>query len=242
MDLKQLITHFTFRIEPKPGGGFIAHATDPSVPPLEAATREELQQKIQAQIRVALSQEFPGLKMQLDGKQPNFSFHIERKPEGGFEIHSTDPNSAPTIAANHDEVESHFAEKFLAVMGKQILPQLAPGLAAQLASGNIKVFINQKTGLTVTSGSQPALSNTQEFAGNSSPAPFQPGVTAPTFSSSSSSSGFQGPSSSVSNSEALSNTDDSPIKPEPSGSWAFLRIVFVLAVIAVIAYFFLYHR
>src|SRR5205807_9887900 len=41
MEIKRLITHFTYRIEPKPEGGFIAHAADPSVPPLEASTREE---------------------------------------------------------------------------------------------------------------------------------------------------------------------------------------------------------
>jgi hypothetical protein len=43
MELKRLISHFTYRIEPKPGGGFIAHPADPSVAPLEAPTREELQ-------------------------------------------------------------------------------------------------------------------------------------------------------------------------------------------------------
>ena len=34
MELKRLISHFTYRIEPKPGGGFIAHASDPAVAPL----------------------------------------------------------------------------------------------------------------------------------------------------------------------------------------------------------------
>jgi hypothetical protein len=48
MELKSLITHFTYRIEPKPAGGFITHTTNPTVPPLEAPTREELQRKIQA--------------------------------------------------------------------------------------------------------------------------------------------------------------------------------------------------
>ena len=47
MELKKLITHFTYHIEPKPGGGFIAHPADPSAAPLEAPTREELQKKIQ---------------------------------------------------------------------------------------------------------------------------------------------------------------------------------------------------
>jgi hypothetical protein len=32
MELKRLISHFTYRIEPKPEGGFIAHASEPGVP------------------------------------------------------------------------------------------------------------------------------------------------------------------------------------------------------------------
>jgi len=54
MELKRLITHFTYRIEPKPEGGFVARASDPTLTPLEAPTREELQQKIQANIKPAL--------------------------------------------------------------------------------------------------------------------------------------------------------------------------------------------
>ena len=50
MELKRLISHFTYRIEPKPGGGFMAHPSDPSVAPIEAPTREELQKKIQENI------------------------------------------------------------------------------------------------------------------------------------------------------------------------------------------------
>ena len=68
MELKRLITHFTYRIEPKPEGGFIAHATDPTVPPLEAPTREELQRKIQANIAAGLASEFPGLKLPLENQ------------------------------------------------------------------------------------------------------------------------------------------------------------------------------
>jgi len=63
VELKRLISHFTYRIEPKPEGGFIAHGSDPGVPGIEAATRGELQQKIQSSIAVALGTEFPGLKI-----------------------------------------------------------------------------------------------------------------------------------------------------------------------------------
>jgi hypothetical protein len=66
MELKQLIKSFCYRIEPKPEGGFIARPTDPSIAPIEAATREELQQRIQAKVSETLAVEFPGLKLPLD--------------------------------------------------------------------------------------------------------------------------------------------------------------------------------
>jgi hypothetical protein len=94
MDLKRLVTHFAYKIEPKPEGGFIARATDPTVPPLEAPTREELQQKIPQNILSALTVEFPALKLPLDGKKLQMSFHVEHTPGGGFSIHSSDPNAA----------------------------------------------------------------------------------------------------------------------------------------------------
>jgi len=40
MEIKRLITQFTYAIAPKPEGGFIAHASDPNLPALEAPTRE----------------------------------------------------------------------------------------------------------------------------------------------------------------------------------------------------------
>src|SRR5262249_58291964 len=88
MELKRLITHFTYRIEPTPEGGFIAHATDPTVPPLEAATREELQRKIQTNIATNLAAEFPGLKLPVENQELKFAFHIEHNPKGWISIHS----------------------------------------------------------------------------------------------------------------------------------------------------------
>jgi hypothetical protein len=80
MEIKRLITHFTYRIEPKPEGGFIAHATDPSVPPLEAPTREELQQKIQANIATAVAAEFPGRNCRWKTKKSNLPFTSNTSP------------------------------------------------------------------------------------------------------------------------------------------------------------------
>ncbi|HWY71360.1 MAG TPA: hypothetical protein VNX88_22020 [Terriglobales bacterium] len=46
MDIKTTTTTFRYRIEAKPGGGFIARAEEGSSENLEGATREEVQQKI----------------------------------------------------------------------------------------------------------------------------------------------------------------------------------------------------
>ena len=93
MELKHLATRFTYKIEPKPEGGFIARSTDPTVPPLEAPTREELQHKIQANMVAALSDAFPGLKLPAQNKQVKFEVHIERKPGGGFAVQTDEPGT-----------------------------------------------------------------------------------------------------------------------------------------------------
>jgi len=46
MEIKTSTTKFRYRIEPKPGGGFIARAEEGPAETLEGVTQEELQQKI----------------------------------------------------------------------------------------------------------------------------------------------------------------------------------------------------
>src|SRR5689334_13114751 len=131
MELKRLITKLTYRIEPKPEGGFIAHATDPAVPPLEAPTREELQRKIQETIFAGLTSEFAGLKLPTANQETKFAFHNESKPAGSFVIQSAAPDAKPIEGANHDEIASHFAEKLLGFVGNHFAPELSQLLAAQ---------------------------------------------------------------------------------------------------------------
>jgi hypothetical protein len=50
---------FLYRIEPKPEGGFIARCKDPNIPPIEGATRDEIDQKIQASIGADLDRPIP---------------------------------------------------------------------------------------------------------------------------------------------------------------------------------------
>src|SRR5205823_5670319 len=72
----------------------------------------------------------------------------------GFAIHSADPNAQPIQGATHEEIESHFAEKLIAFMGKHFTPELSQALAAQGNSGDIKVFVNRKTSFTRNAGSR----------------------------------------------------------------------------------------
>jgi hypothetical protein len=231
MELKRLITHFTYRIEPKPEGGFIAHATDPTVPPLEAPTGEELQRKIQTNIAAGLASEFPGLKLPLDNQQLKFAFHIERNHGGGFSIHSADPNAQPIEEATHGEIESHFAEKLIAFVGKHFLPELSQALATQ-GSGDIKVFVNRKTGFTVNAGSH---TSSLGIARDLPPA-----------------GSIQTDDATIAdaklgNAKAANATfgtagdaiDNSPITPETSSSWTIFRFLQALLIIATMMYFFL---
>lgn len=153
MEFKRLITHFTYRIEPKPDGGFIARASDPTLPPLEAPTRFELNQKIQQNISSALAAEFPGLKLPLENKEVNFAFHIEHQPDGSFALHSSDGQGTP-VAGSQAQIENHFAEKITGLLAKHAMPEMLQALNSQLGSGEVQVTV--KRGVTFSRVSQPA--------------------------------------------------------------------------------------
>jgi len=214
MDIKRIIQTFTYRIEPKPEGGFIAHATDPTLPPLEAPTRAELQEKIQARISAALSEQFPGLNLPVNSKELKFNFHVEAKPGGGLIIHShnADQNAAPGEGSTHEEIELPFAEKLLGVLGKHF-PEVSQALAAQ-GSGDIKVFVNRKVSFSTGSHTL-TLGKTQDP--NS----------------------LQLQNTNIAG--TVNASSDSPITPEANSSWPIFRFVLAALIIAAIVYFVL-HR
>jgi hypothetical protein len=232
MELKRLIAHFTYRIEPKPEGGFIAHATDPTVPAIEAPTRDELQRKIQANIAAGLAAEFPGLKLPLQSQDLKLAFHIERTPAGGFAIHSADANAQPIEGATHEDIESHFAEKLIGFVGKHLAPELSQALAGQGNLGDVKVFVNRKTGLKVNLGSRTLSFN---VARDLTPtAPIQPGAKISSLGNEKAADSIFG--------GAGDTISSSPITPETSRSWTIFRTLLVVLVIATALYFFVYHR
>ncbi len=225
MELKQLVTQLVYRIEPKPEGGFIARPSDPAVAPLEAATREELQQKIRAAIAASLTAQFPALKLGPEGKVRNFAFHIEKNPAGGFVLHSADPQSPPIGVDNHQDLETRIAEKLVNFVGKNLGPGLAQALA-QAQSGDLNVNVNRKIAFTLKVGS-PSLIIGQNLPADST----QPDSANIADSSAQiSKTTFSGP--------AVTNA---PITPESSGNWTpFLFIAFLLTLAALV--YLLLHR
>ena len=225
MELKRLVTKYVYRIEPKPDGGFIAHATDPSVPPLEAPTRAELQQKIQSTVFAGLASDFPGLKLP-QSTETQFSFHVERNSNGGFDIHASNSDDAPLQAATHDEVESKFAEKLVGFVGKHWGSEIAQALAAQGISGDvndIKVFV-KKTGFRVATGEaqSAAVAGAITDPGGNQPA---------------SASTIDG--AIIKNSifaSGPSPISSSPVTPETSSSGRFFRFLLAALIIAGIIY------
>lgn len=108
MELKRLITKVSYRIEPKPEGGFIARTSDPTDPPLEAPTREELVLQIQGKIAAAVNTEFPGLKLPTDSKK--IALHIGKTLNAQFTPTSAklewEPNAGNSVESGRKEKES----------------------------------------------------------------------------------------------------------------------------------------
>jgi hypothetical protein len=227
MDIQTITKKYAYKIEPKPEGGFIARPSDPTVPPIEGATREEVQRKIRETVLAGLSQAFPGLKVPLKTKNAKLEFHIGRKPEGGFAVHSTEVGSPTMAPATHEKVD-HVAEQLLGFMDKHF-PELSQALAAA-ASEEVQVVTQQTTEKSVIGlpGSMRDLLPT---------APMK---------SESKDSGFAnwtgGPVTDMTSGSLGSSISNSPITPQGSSSWAVLRILLLALAIAGLVYFFLMHR
>ena len=226
MELKHLVTRFVYRIEPKPEGGFIARASDPSVPPLEAPTRTELQQKIQQTILTGLADEFPGLKLP-KATHTEFAFHVEHTPDGSFDIHSADPNVGVIKTASQEEFQSRFLEKLLGFAGKHLTPELSQALA-QLNSGDIKVVVN-KTVLTAKGSPKISL-------GGSAFLPLGVSVQSKSGAGPLTLNGAQPDQVSIGG-----TIGNAPILPEKSNFGKFLRLLLTAFILVAVLYFLL-HR
>ena len=228
MELKHLIRQFSYKIEAKPEGGFIARSTDPSVPPLEAATRSELETKIQANFAAALGVAFPGLKIPVDKRNVKFEVHVDRKPEGGFSVHSEGVGGSDLNPATHEKID-HFAEQLLGFVDKNF-PQLSRELAAQASAKGITIVTTQNGGATSTTPST-----------SLGPTTLQAMTPTPTFGKVFSQPSDRG-ATATSGDLTKAGLDNTPITPEASSTKTFFRLLLFALMIAVMIWFALLRR
>jgi hypothetical protein len=225
MDLKRLLTQVAYKIEAKPDGGFIARATDPSVPPLEAPTREELQQKIQQKILAVIANELPAFKLPRGAKQVEMSVNIDDNPGGGYSIHSSDPNTPGVQTASQEELETHFLEKVLGFAGKNLAPEMVKKLAAQVGSANVKVVVNRKVSFQMNSDGNRLTFGTPKGGTVQSATMPTPQL------------------ADAANPNQLAGTiADNPITPEPSNAGKIFGVLIMLLILAGMLYFYLHSR
>jgi hypothetical protein len=222
MELKHIVQRYAYRIEEKPEGGFIARVTDPSVPPLEAPTREELQQKIQSKVVAELGAMVPALKRLEPGKQVSFSMHVDRKPGGGFSVHTDDPGTPEFNSASHEKMD-HYAEELLGFLDKHF-PQLSEQFASQVVGRELPIVVTETTTTTTKAASLSRL--------------FVPTTPATANAAQGSIVGDATGGASGMDPALLTNA---PITPEASKSSAVLRFVVMLLIVAAVMYFYLHH-
>jgi len=177
------------------------------------------------------------LKLPPQSHELKFSFHVERQPNGSFDVHSSDPGAVPITSASHDQVESHFIEKLISFAGKHMLPEASEALRAQLASGDsIKVFINKNSGFTVSNSHDSTANQPPQLAS-------QPGAQFANSSIETASSGAIFSNSVPATIENSSSPiDSSPITPGGGSSAKTFLLLFAILALLAFAYFFFHYR
>lgn len=214
MEIKRTLSRIAYRIEQKPDGGFIARCSDPTVPPLEAASRFELEQQIQAKITAEMETQIPGLKIRLT---------LGTKPEGSVFAQSGNSSPLPTEGGTKNSVGHWLADKAVSLVEKNLPPELIDQLKHQSVAGKINVTVTQV-------GAEGKVRRDYVVSGNDILARFKrPQKT----------SGALEPSAPVSASFSDANLNGAaPITPGNNSS--FLRFLIAAMVLAGILIFFLY--
>src|SRR3954452_10947174 len=115
MEIKRTISRIAYRIEKKPEGGFIARCSDLNVPPLEAASRFELEQQIQVKITAEMESQFPGLKTRLDQSEVK-SITVATKHDCGIFSESDNSSLQPAEGDVKNAVEHWLADKAVSLV------------------------------------------------------------------------------------------------------------------------------
>ena len=232
MEFENVLSKFIYRIEPKPGGGFIATCKDSTVPAIEGATRQEVQRKIQESIAANLGAQFPALQSALSGNDVKLHYHIEAKPGGGFVIHHGDPNSldperAPIEGSTREHLENQIESKIVSAIMDRLPPELHQQVADKLNSGGLDIDVNRT--ISVSSRGRPFTpiigKDSAAALDQNSPSAF----------------GETDLASSGTNSPIIRYDGNSPVQYEKSSGGALIRFLLAVAIVAAMIYVFL-HR
>ena len=227
MEFKTVLSKFIYRIEAKPGGGFIATCKDPAAPAIEGATREEVQQKIQETIAANLATQFPALKSALEAKGVTLHYHVEAKPGGGFIVHHDDAAHDSADHSTHGGIESFIESKIFSAFMDRFPPELLQQIGDKLKGEGVDIDVKRTFSVSFDHG-RPTVGKDIGL----SPTPL--GL-APETESDLGKITLQ--SAEVTNQSPVIRYDsDSPVKYEKSSFGMFLRLLIAAAALAAIGY------
>ena len=135
MEIKRTISRVIYRIEPKPEGGFIARCDDPTVPPLEGASRFELEQQIKDKITSEVESQIPGLKISLEKN----IILLDNKTN--VFAQSGNPSSQSADGATKNAVEQWLTGKAVSLVENNLPPELLEQIKHQQIDGKIKIAV-----------------------------------------------------------------------------------------------------
>ena len=216
MEIYKKVTNYFYRIETKPGGGFVGIPSDASMGTIEGATREEVMQKIEEKIGAAVGAEFPWIKKLLHA-DPSL-INIEAKPGGGFVARL--PHSAT------ETIEGTTQEEVL----KKIEGSLSASFEKAGSIGQTVAHTDFHIGGLHFSIDKEVKGVTRNSSGNAQSLSAQGTWSQPSFSQ----------TRFLSTSDSASGVDPTgPIMPSKDTSGTIWRIIAALIALGAMAYFFL---
>jgi hypothetical protein len=230
MEFKTVLSQFIYRIDSKPGGGFIATCKDSAAPAIEGATREEVQQKIQQTVTSKVAEQFPALEDALASRGIKLHYHVESKPGGGFIIHHDDA-AHDSAHDSSDHVAGFIESKILSTLLDRLPAEHHQQITNKLNAGGLDIEINRNINVITKSGSTVTLPAYDSTSGvpHFSPPLGEVGTSAAQIQ----------PSDST-NQLSIRGDINSPVKYEKSRG--LFRFLIALAILALLAFFFLLRR
>lgn len=216
MEIHKTLTKYFYRIEAKPGGGFVGIPADATMVTIEGATREEVLQKIEEKIGAAIGKEFPGIEKLLH-TDPNV-YRIEAKPDGGFVAHPPSSSMQTIEGTTKDEVLKKIAESINANL-ESASPTGQTFVHKDYNVGGLHFTIDKKVKIT-----------THDSSGGTQSTPTQAAWSQPSFSQSR----FSATSGSQSGVDPMG-----PILPSKDNSGTIWRIIAMLVALGALVYVFL---